>query len=69
MGKLLYRVDEVENIISLCRSKIYELLISGVLVGHNPNGKGKKGLRITGASIKIYVEKYQIPTEEFNKNR
>lgn len=64
MGKLLYRIDEVAKMISRSRSGVYELLKRGELVAHNPN-PGRKGLRVTADSIKIFIEKYKIPADEF----
>lgn len=58
MEKLLYRIDEVAEKLSCRKSKIYELLGRGELVGHNINPSGK-GLRITAVSIEIYLKKYE----------
>lgn len=64
MEKILYRVDEVSKMISRSRSGIYELLKRGELIAHNPN-PGRKGLRITADSIKEFLAKHMIPTDEF----
>ena len=65
--KLVYRKDEVMEMLSIGKSKFYELLASGELVGHNEK-PGLKGLRVTAASIKAYVEKHEIPTEFWVEN-
>ncbi len=59
MGKLLYRVDEAAEILSISRATIYRLIDEGKLIGHN-DMPGRKGLRVTGASIELYFEKYQF---------
>jgi len=58
MGKLLYRVDEVVDILAISRSQVYALLQEGELVGHNDN-PGRKGLRITADSIQAYYDKHK----------
>lgn len=58
MIKLLYRVDEVAEMLSCKKSKIYELLGKGELIGHNDKPKGK-GLRVKAESITVYLKKYE----------
>ena len=57
MGKLLYRVNETMDILAIEKSKLYELVQEGELIGHN-DSPGHKGLRITAESIRAYYEKY-----------
>ncbi|HLE18927.1 MAG TPA: helix-turn-helix domain-containing protein [Syntrophales bacterium] len=65
MGKLLYRIDEVAQMISRSRSGVYELLKRGELIAHNPK-PGRKGMRVTAESIDAFLAKHKIPTDEFN---
>jgi len=65
VGKLLYRIDEVAQMISRSRSGVYELLKRGELIAHNPK-PGRKGMRVTAESIDAFLAKHKIPTDEFN---
>jgi excisionase family DNA binding protein len=60
--KVLYRVDEVAEMLSMSKRSVYYLLDQGELEGHN-DSPGKRGLRVTGESILRYVERYKIRVE------
>lgn len=62
MPKALYRVREVAEILSLSKSQVYDLVKEGELTGHNIR-PGHKGLRIVAKSIEIYIQKYEVPVE------
>lgn len=62
MPKALYRVNEVASILSISKSTVYNLVKDGELKGHNIR-PGRKGLRIVAASIEMYVKKYEVPAE------
>jgi len=51
-GKLLYRVTEVAAILSLSRSTVYELVLSGVL----PSVRIGGSRRIRGEDLARYVD-------------
>ena len=59
MSKLLYRVDEAAEILAISKSQIRKLIDEGALTGHNDN-PGRKGLRVTAASIQAYYDKHQL---------
>jgi hypothetical protein len=61
--KLLYRVDEVAEILSMSKRSVYCLLETGDLVGHTAH-PGKRGLRVTGESIVAYIEKYKVKSQK-----
>ena len=50
--KLLYRISEVAEHLSLSRSKVYELIRAGVL----PSVRIDRVRRIRGADVIAYVE-------------
>lgn len=54
--KLLYRIAEVAEILSLSRSKAYEL----VRAGHIPCVRLDGALRVRGADLVAYVEGLRI---------
>jgi len=58
MSKLLYRIDEVMEILAISRRTVYRLIEEGDLVSHN-NNPGNKGMRITADSIEAYAVKYR----------
>ncbi len=62
--KLLYRIDEVAEILSCSRNTIYNLLAEGKLKGHNDKPK-MTGIRVTVKSVDEYLEKYELPSEYF----
>ena len=63
LNKLLYRIDEVRQLLSCGKSTVYELLQAGELECHNRT-PGKKGISITGRSIAAYVERHIIKPED-----
>lgn len=67
--KALYRIDEVAEILSISRRTVYRLLTEGKLKGHS-NDPGKAEIRVTVASVKEYLERYELPTDYFlDKNQ
>jgi excisionase family DNA binding protein len=50
--KLLYRVREVAEFLSLSRSKTYELIRSGAIRGVRVDGS----LRVRGVDVQAYVD-------------
>jgi excisionase family DNA binding protein len=50
--KLLYRIAEVAEFLSLSRSKVYELLRAGVL----PSVRIDSSRRIPGVDVMAYIE-------------
>lgn len=67
--KLLYRIDEVAEILSISKRTVYRLLSEGKLKGHC-NDPGKSEIRITSSSVDEYVSKYELSTDYFlDKNQ
>ena len=66
LNKLLYRVDEVTEMLSLGKSTFYELLQDGEFECHNRT-PGKRGISITARSIVAYVERHIVPPEDLNR--
>jgi len=64
--KLLYRIDEVAEILGVSRRTVYYLLEEGKLIGHNDKPE-VSGIRILGSSIEEYVKRYQLPRDYFKK--
>ena len=64
--KLLLRVDETADALSLSRRQVYDLVKEGKLTGHQPK-PGVKGLRITVISVNLYVEQFIVPTTFYQK--
>jgi len=62
--KLLYRIDEVAEMLSISKRTVYRLLGEGLLRGHS-NDPGKSEIRITIFSIEEYVAKFELPTDHF----
>lgn len=67
LTKLLYRPDEVADLLSMSESKVYELVKEGLLIAHCEKGAGKKPLKIIAESIIKYKEKYVINPKEWRK--
>ncbi len=57
--KVLYRVAEVAELLSVHRDTVYTLVQIGELVCHNRT-PGRSGMRITGASIEAYVQRHLL---------
>jgi excisionase family DNA binding protein len=57
--KLLYRIDEVAEMLSISRRSVYRLLDDGELDGHLDGGR-ERGIKIIWVSILKYIEKHQI---------
>jgi len=56
--KLLFRPDEVADLLSCSKDTVHRLVAENELEPHSRKG-GKKGLRITAKSVHEYVEKYK----------
>jgi excisionase family DNA binding protein len=65
VDKLLYRPDEVAEILSMSKSKIYELVKDGHLQAHCMNGKKIKPLKITRVSIEAFYELGKVPKTDW----
>jgi excisionase family DNA binding protein len=63
--KMLLRIKEVEEILSVRRGKVYELIHNGKLKAVAMNGSGKKGMFVLRESIKPYLESIAINPEDF----
>ncbi len=66
LSKYLYRINEVSEILSCSKYKIYELLINGELTAHN-NTPGYRGTRVTGESIEQYYQRYKIANTDWQE--
>jgi excisionase family DNA binding protein len=62
--KVLYRIDEVAEILNVSRRTVYRLLEEGVLIGHKRNPM-KAGMRITVDSVERFLKKYELPPDYF----
>lgn len=63
MKKILFRIDEVMSRLSVSRRTVYRLLEKGELTRHN-DSPGRKGLRVTAASIdRYYLKNLHKPAE------
>jgi len=60
MSKLLYRVDEAAALLSISVRQVYDLIKEKKLIGHNPNGPKRKGLRVTAESIQAYADSHEV---------
>ena len=61
MLKLLYRIDEVQRLLSFGKTKVYELLKEGELQRQKrKTGCKGKGARVTAASLLRYAKKHDI---------
>lgn len=67
LRKLYYRVDEVEALFPLSRSKIYDLVRAGTLTAYCPNGAGKKPIFIARVELVEYFASIRIPKEAWNE--
>lgn len=65
--RILYRPTEVADLLSMHEDSVYELVKEGKLIAHCPNGAGKKPLKITAESIKLYCIKYLVPPEKWSQ--
>ena len=55
--RVLLRLDETAEILALSKSAIMDRLATGELQAHHSSGQpGKRGLRITVASVRSYLE-------------
>lgn len=63
--RLLYRPDQVAEMLSMHVNSVYELVSRGELQAHN-DSPGRPGLRILASSIEAYILRYSIcqPTEK-----
>jgi excisionase family DNA binding protein len=61
MDKLLYNPNEVAEILSLSRSKVYELIRDGKLEAHCINGCKTKPIKITKISIIAFYKAGLVP--------
>lgn len=66
--KALYRIDEVCFELSCGRDKVYDLLEERRLVGHWEK-PGRRGLKITGTSLEIYINRFIVPPDRFSEIR
>ncbi len=64
LAKLLYRPEEVAELLSYKKSKIYNLVAEGKLEAHRENGEITKPLRILAVSIEQYVQQFTLPAPE-----
>ena len=68
MKRALYRVDEVAEMLTCSRRKVYDLLSTGDLQAHHRDKRpGLRGLRITAVSVEVYLESGIIPKDEWLK--
>jgi excisionase family DNA binding protein len=65
MDKLLYRPDEVAEILSFSERQIRQWVDEGMLEAHCINGKRTKPLRITKVSIEAFYENGLIPPKDW----
>jgi excisionase family DNA binding protein len=65
--KLLYRPEEVAEILSISKSKVYSLIKDGELIAHCENGAGSKPVKVVSDSIAEYVKRHKVPPEEWQK--
>lgn len=56
----------VADVLDCHVNTVLRYLEEGKLKGHNPNGPGVKGLRITVESLEKFIKKYSL--KEFNKD-
>lgn len=60
----LLTLQQVAIILQVHIRTIRRYMEEGKLIGHNPNGKGIRGLRVTVESLKKYLREYEL--DEFN---
>jgi excisionase family DNA binding protein len=68
-NRTLLRIDEVMDVLNVrSRSTIYELLHSGKLLAHNPEGvPGKRGIRILASSVEEYISRGTISPDTWHE--
>ena len=64
MKPVLYRVDQVMEILNVSRGTVFNLLAEGKLIGHNDK-PGRNGIRVTVKSVEDYIERYTLSREYF----
>ena len=66
LKKLLYRVEEVADLISVGKSTVYDLVKDGELRCHN-RMPGKKGMRITSDSLRTYINRHIVSSDHYKR--
>ncbi|WP_027715834.1 helix-turn-helix domain-containing protein [Desulfuromonas sp. TF] len=62
--KVLYRVSEVADLLSVHVDTVYTLVQIKELQAHN-RAPGQKGMRITGKSIEGYIERHLVDVDDY----
>jgi hypothetical protein len=65
LKKLYYRIEEVESLFPLARTKIYELIRTNIFIAYCPNGRGKKPVFISRTDLIKYFQRIKIPAEKW----
>ena len=63
--KILYKPSSVAEMLDCSESDVYELVKDGELIAHCKNGAGRKPMKITAESLRIYCIKYVVPKEKW----
>ena len=65
--KLLYRPDEVAELLSTSKSQIYTLIKEGELEAHCRNGAGQKPIMVIAESVTGYVDRHKVDPEKWRE--